>query len=76
MGKSIEKTYTRNSNKELLVLREKIKGCLHKFMVENDYELHTSVGGADDLNKTLTISVLKRANDAQTGFQGLHAAIS
>lgn len=61
--KKLTKQFTRDNTKELLVLRNKLIVCLSKFVNEKGYIMHTSVSGSSDLNKTLTINLIKKESD-------------
>lgn len=60
MGVTITKTYTRNSTKELLVLRNKITKCITNIARELGYEIDSIiVGDGEDVEKSLTITITK-----------------
>ena len=59
MGVTVSKTYTRNSTKDLLVLRNKIAKCIIKAANELGYEVHTIINDNGSAEKSLTINITK-----------------
>lgn len=58
------KAYSRSETSELIMLRDKIIACAAKFIDAHDYNMTTSVSGADGEAKILTINIYRK--NAQT----------